>query len=136
MEGGNGKVEQRTDSGEGEKDKKKIWETRGGERTGKQRRDEDVRKREGRREQEARGGEDKNDPIDRLYPGSRIDVHLSEEISPTNHDVTSTGQYHTLQASSSHTHRPPSVYTHSTPGPPLLLELINLPANHKHAHHT
>lgn len=40
--------------------------------------------------------EDKNDPIDRLYPGSRIDVHLSAEISPTNHDVTSTGQYHTL----------------------------------------
>lgn len=66
---------------------------------------EDVEWREVKGE-EARGGEeDKNDPIDRLYPGSRIDVHLSPAsvISPTNHDVTSTGQYHTLQASSSRT---------------------------------
>lgn len=50
-----------------------------------------------------RGRRDKNDPIDRLRPGPRIDGHLSPAsvISPTNHDVTSTGQYHTLQASSS-----------------------------------
>lgn len=87
---------------------------------------------------ERRGEKEKNDPIDRLYPGSRIDVHLSPAsvISPTNHDVTSTGQYPTLQASSSHARWPPSVCTHSTTGPPLLLELINLAANHRHAHHT
>ncbi len=95
------------------------------------------RRQKGRRQEEERTGEeDKNDPIDRLYPGSKIDVHLSPAsvISPTNHDVTSTGQYHTLQASSSHARRPPSVCTHSTTGPPLLLELINLAANHRHAH--
>lgn len=59
------------------------------------------------------GEEDKNDPIDRLYPGSRIDVHLSPAsvISPTNHDVTSTGQYRTLQASSSRAGLPPSART-------------------------
>lgn len=69
----------------------------GGERRGRQRRDEGMSEGEGtksRRQEERK--EDKNDPIDRLYPGSRIDVHLSAEISPTNHDVTSTGQYHTL----------------------------------------
>lgn len=51
-----------------------------------------------------RGRRDKNDHIDRLRPGPRIDGHLSPAsvISPTNHDVTSTGQYHTLQASSSY----------------------------------
>lgn len=87
---------------------------------------------------EQRKGEDKNDPIDRLYPGSRIDVHLSpvSVISPTNHDVTSTGQYHTLQASSSRARWLPSLCTHSTTGPPLRLELINLAPNHRHAHHT
>lgn len=52
-----------------------------------------------------RGKEGKNDPADRLYLGLRIDVYLSpvSVISPTNHDTTSTGQYLTLQASSSHT---------------------------------
>lgn len=58
-------------------------------------------------EEEARRGEKRRIKcaIDTLDPGLRIDVHLSpvSVISPTNHDVTSTGQYHTLQASSSHT---------------------------------
>lgn len=43
----------------------------------------------------------KNDPIDRLYSGLRINVPLSPVfvVSPTNHKVTSTGQYYTLKAS-------------------------------------
>lgn len=56
--------------------------------------------------------EDKNDPIDRLHPGLRIDEHLSQAsvISPTNHAVTSAAQYHTLQAPSSHTPTPLWLY--------------------------
>lgn len=128
-EGGNGKVEQM----ERREGKKKHM---GGERRGEEAKERwryewrrAYEKAEGKRSEE----EDKNDPIDRLYPGSRIDVHLSAEISPTNHNVTSTGQYHTLQASSSHARRPLCV---CTPGPPLLLDLINPTVNHKRAHHT
>lgn len=89
-----------------------------------------MKQREAKEREEKEG---KNDPADRLYLGLRIDVHLSPAsvISPTNHDMTSTGQYLTLQASSSHMlTSPPSARTHSTTGPRLLLELINLAANH------
>lgn len=63
--------------------------------------------RENRRE------EDKNDPSNGLHLGLGIDVLLStgSVISPTNHNVTSTGQYHTLRASSTHVGLPLSACT-------------------------
>lgn len=113
----------------GEKKKKKKWEVRGNRK---------VRGGGGGSGRRREKGEDKNDLTDSLHPGSRIDVHLSlvSVVSPTNHDVTSTGQYNTLRASSSHTCWHPSVCMHSTTGTPLLLELINLAANHRHAYNT
>lgn len=101
-EGGNGEAEQRRGRG-------------GAERRGRLGKDEGISEGEARKCETAwgkggggerrRGKEGKNDPADRLYLGLRIDVYLSpvSVISPTNHDTTSTGQYLTLQASSSHT---------------------------------
>lgn len=115
------------------------------EREEKRRRDEGI-KSEGRREWVNRlrkkggvseRGEDKNDPIDGLHPGLRIDEHLSQVsvISPTNHAMTSAVQYHTLQALSSDTLGPLQLYLSSTGGA-ILLERTGLFANPRYVHNT